>query len=174
MTMQYRNWKDIAEFVGIVAIVASLIFVGMQMRQDQLIAVSEALSESVNAESNSRLGFNQYADLVVKSNNGGDLDDSELFILKNLIATEIDRVFIQFLRDVALGQANNSHELRLTAFLHGNPGLRAVFEQHDNDIKMHVDPLRSAVSLDSTYKVGSGAFRARIQGNLARLDKLSR
>ena len=110
--MQFWNLKDIAEFVGIVAIVASLIFVGMQMRQDQVIAVAEALSESVSAESNSRLGFSQYADLVVRSNNSGDLDDAELFILKNLIATEIDRVFIQSQRAVALGQSNTSHELR--------------------------------------------------------------
>ena len=174
MTMQYRNWKDITEFVGIVAIVASLIFVGMQMRQDQVIAVSEALGESVNAESNARLGFSQYADIVVKSNNRGDLNDVELFVLRNLIATEVDRVFIQSQRAAALSQSNVSHELRLSAFLHGNPGLRAEFEQYDDEIKMYVDPLRSAGSLDITYKVGSGAFRQRIRDNLARLDELSR
>lgn len=33
--MQSTNWKDIAELVGIAVIVASLVFVGMQMRQDR-------------------------------------------------------------------------------------------------------------------------------------------
>lgn len=39
--MKSMNWKDIAELVGIAAIVASLVFVGLQMRQDQVIARSE-------------------------------------------------------------------------------------------------------------------------------------
>ena len=37
--MKSTNWKDIAELVGIAAIVASLIFVGLQMRQSHEIAL---------------------------------------------------------------------------------------------------------------------------------------
>ncbi len=40
--MADKSWKDIAELVGIAAIVASLIFVGLQMRQSHEIALSEA------------------------------------------------------------------------------------------------------------------------------------
>jgi len=36
--MSSTSWKDTAELIGIAAIVASLVFVGMQMRQDQEIA----------------------------------------------------------------------------------------------------------------------------------------
>jgi hypothetical protein len=36
--MKNTNWKDIAELVAIAAVVASLVFVGMQMRQDRLLA----------------------------------------------------------------------------------------------------------------------------------------
>ena len=35
--MKTRDWKDAAELVGIAAIVASLIFVGLQMKQAQEI-----------------------------------------------------------------------------------------------------------------------------------------
>ena len=48
--MKTRDWKDGAELIGIAAIVASLIFVGMQLRQDQNIAITEtrsAITESV-------------------------------------------------------------------------------------------------------------------------------
>lgn len=38
--MQIANWKDIAEVLGISAIVASLIFVGLQMKQSQEIAIA--------------------------------------------------------------------------------------------------------------------------------------
>ncbi len=39
--MKFREWNEIAELVGIAAIVASLVFVGLQMRQDHAIARSE-------------------------------------------------------------------------------------------------------------------------------------
>ena len=38
--MQSANWKDIAELIGIAAIVASLIFVGLQMKQSHEIALA--------------------------------------------------------------------------------------------------------------------------------------
>ena len=44
--MNSRDWKSYAELIGIVAIVASLVFVGMQIRQDQVIARSELTSDS--------------------------------------------------------------------------------------------------------------------------------
>ena len=39
--MKSAHWKDIAELIGLAAIVASLVFVGMQMRQDRVLARSE-------------------------------------------------------------------------------------------------------------------------------------
>ena len=53
--MKSSNWKDTAELFGIAAIVVSLIFVGFQMRQDQVIARSELTSHSFDL----MLGFNQ-------------------------------------------------------------------------------------------------------------------
>ena len=38
--MKTTDWKDIAELVGIAAIVGSLIFVGLQMKQSQDIAIA--------------------------------------------------------------------------------------------------------------------------------------
>ena len=38
--MKENSWKDIAELIGIAAIVASLIFVGLQMKQSQDIALA--------------------------------------------------------------------------------------------------------------------------------------
>ncbi len=41
--MNSTEWKGVAELVGIAAIVASLIFVGLQMRQEHTFAQSHAL-----------------------------------------------------------------------------------------------------------------------------------
>jgi hypothetical protein len=43
------GWKDIAELIGIVAIVASLIFVGLQLKQSHEIASSQIYQERTNA-----------------------------------------------------------------------------------------------------------------------------
>ena len=47
--MPSRNWKDIAELIGIGAIVASLIFVGLQMQQSQDIAIGAQYQERASA-----------------------------------------------------------------------------------------------------------------------------
>ena len=52
------TWKDAAEFIGVVAIVASLIFVGMQMRQDRVHARSELGAGSFDALANLRMATN--------------------------------------------------------------------------------------------------------------------
>ena len=47
--MKFKEWNEIAELVGIAAIVASLIFVGLQMKQSQEIAVGTQYQERANA-----------------------------------------------------------------------------------------------------------------------------
>ena len=47
--MNKTDWKDTAELVGIAAIVASLIFVGLQLRQESAIAARESSSDFVEA-----------------------------------------------------------------------------------------------------------------------------
>ena len=50
--MKTTNWKAIAELIGVTAIVASLIFVGLQMQQDRLLMRSElgAASQEFSAD----------------------------------------------------------------------------------------------------------------------------
>ena len=43
--LKTTNWKDLAELIGITAIVASLIFVGLQMKQSQDIAIGTQYQE---------------------------------------------------------------------------------------------------------------------------------
>ncbi len=47
--MNTASWKDIAELIGIAAIVASLVFVGLQMKQSHEIALSEIYQQRTTA-----------------------------------------------------------------------------------------------------------------------------
>ena len=48
--MPSKNWRHIAELFGIGAIVASIIFVGLQMQQSQEIAVGAQYQERANTQ----------------------------------------------------------------------------------------------------------------------------
>jgi len=51
------NWKDIAELTGIAAIVGSLIFVGLEMRQTREIAMAAAYQARTDSELNMQQMF---------------------------------------------------------------------------------------------------------------------
>lgn len=55
--MKTTNWKDIAELIGIAAIVGSLIFVGMEMRQTRTIAMAAAYQARTDSELNMQQMF---------------------------------------------------------------------------------------------------------------------
>ena len=71
--MSKSNWKDIAEFTGMVAIVLSLIFVGLQVKQSQDIAVAgqyqarlETTAENLRAYLQSNASMRVWGNYIVK------------------------------------------------------------------------------------------------------------
>ena len=106
--MQRTSWKDVAELVGIAAIVASLIFVGLQMKQSQEIALSAAYQ----ARTDTLVEFltAMASDEVVRSamaknlNGADDLTPDEIFA-----ATTMSRAGIELLQ--------NSHYQYLQGYL---------------------------------------------------------
>ncbi|MDX2478727.1 MAG: hypothetical protein QNK24_00150, partial [Desulfuromusa sp.] len=59
------KWKDIAELIGITAIVLSLVFVGLQLRQSQLIAHSEIALQELESTIEAHSQINDYVDVWV-------------------------------------------------------------------------------------------------------------
>jgi hypothetical protein len=53
--MKFADWKDIAELVGIVTIVASLLFVGLQLKQSHEIALATQYQSRAEATQNLHL-----------------------------------------------------------------------------------------------------------------------
>ena len=89
--MKTTNWKDIAELIGISAIVASLIFVGLQLQQSQEIAIGTQYQERANAQIENYMSQIQ-SDQALR-NRGQRLinaasSSSYPIVLKNLIETE--------------------------------------------------------------------------------------
>ncbi len=86
--MKPASWREIAELTGIAAIVASLIFVGLELRQTREIAVSEAYQmraaiEVANATATASMPG--YLSGLAKLYEGGSSDD---LTTEELIAQE--------------------------------------------------------------------------------------
>ena len=131
--MRKTNWNDIAQLIGITAIVASLIFVGLEMRQSRDIALGEgALANAANLiEVNSELSA--HAQVWIKGRAGGDLDEVERLIFRNLVLNEDYQKFFQWQTVSRLGydDAADAIVLNMSRFLLDNPGARQVWTDHE-------------------------------------------
>jgi len=152
------SWKDTAELVGIGAIVASLIFVGLQMRQEQEIARAQALGDYVAGRIDYLLGMTAYADILVKANSGAQLDAVETHTLRNLVQLAEDHAFLEVLRQSQLGGDLNTAELTFASFLYRNPAARTTWLHIADDMERYVDPLRTTESLARTRASGSSTI----------------
>lgn len=172
--MKPSDWKAIAEGVGVTAIVASLIFVGLQLKQEQEIAQAQAIGDMIQYRIEAQVELNAHTGILVKANSNAVLDVVEMQILRNLVQMEEDRTFLQTLRQGPLGDNIQTHELKFAVFLFKNPAARRAWMELDEEMMMLIDPLRTAESRAETRASGSYAFRQRIKGSLAKLDELAR
>lgn len=126
--MMFDKWKTIAEFVGITGIIVSLVFVGLQLRQEQKVALAERgfnIAESFYEELN---GTIENAAVWVKGNAGVDeLSPEETAIYDALIRKRFTHVFWS---SYAAGQLGDTRTVGLhdfAVFLHQNPGARRTW-----------------------------------------------
>ncbi len=161
------NWKDIAELIGIAAIVASLIFVGLQMRQTQRIALTEMDLNIMGAEFNSRSAIYDFPEVWAKGNAGDALEPSEAVIYQTLITDYNTLQFFKFSTAHALtGNADLTPASMDTAgFLYENPGARREWESLRAKYKRYRNPHQS-----NEY---TSRFEQAVREDLAALDKMN-
>ncbi len=159
--MQNLKWKSLAETLGIAAIVASLIFVGLQMRQSQVIAIAETYMSILSSEIEVRNAVSEHAILWSKANSGAELDEAETVIFGNLVAnlsSETHRSMNQLRRLDHIGAAR-SQVHSFASFLHQNPAARQVWTVQSEIWSKHRLLLEDRVSdypsmvLDDLYKL---------------------
>jgi hypothetical protein len=127
--MKTVSWKDIAELVGIAAIVASLIFLGLQMQQAEKIAQNEEGLSVLSSMISINNAMSENADIWLLGATGGDLSDTEAFIFKKLVHSANISAFFGYTRESRMGRSEGmrSQIYDFTALLHQNPGARRVW-----------------------------------------------
>jgi hypothetical protein len=134
--MKSRDWKDVAELIGIVAIVASLIFVGLQMQQSQRIAQAERRNMRVANGIEVTNAINAYADIWARGNEGEHLDPAEAVVFENLVWNMNSfRVFGATAAELLGNQRGvRANQTAMALFLAKNPGAHQVWIAHEEEL----------------------------------------
>lgn len=128
--MTKSNWRDIAELIGIAAIVASLIFLALQIRQQQLVADTEARNSTVAQLAEVSQLMNENRDIWIRGLKGEELTQIEGSIFHTLAFTEFRRQAATYSRGLRLSIGNPDRQAQAFAFeLYAYPGLRRWFDQ---------------------------------------------
>ena len=165
--MKSKNWRDTAELLGIVAIVGSLIFVGLQMRQTGRIALAENNAFYLSATIDMLSLLNDHPETWVRGNTGGELGEADAAVFENLVIAVNDRVFFGYQQLLNLDNDEEAEsELHdFAIFLFQNPGARRVWAMREANLAKHrsiLDPN----GLDFSF------YAKAIELNLAKLDQL--
>jgi hypothetical protein len=121
-----RDWM---ELIGILAVVASLVFVGLQIRQDQEIAIVEAVSHRFdNAEALANL-VQENSAIWIKGLDGDELSKEE-FAIFSAIAKVVEEHYRQtYIRFQRIGPFPPEMAAQEYAYvLYHRPTLRRYFE----------------------------------------------
>ena len=164
--MKPADWKDFAELIGIAAIVSSLIFVGLQMRQAQDIAISDGnLANAANRiERNNFIAEN--SDIWLRGNAGELLDEKERIVFRSLIQNMYDVAFFEYVRTRRLGSNEIAANVvaNFSAFLFTNPGARKTWTEKEEDESKYRKLLVPELNAYSDFAI-------LVKSNLAILDR---
>jgi hypothetical protein len=89
-TMKETNWKVVAELIGIAAIVASLLFVGLQMHLDRQVAESQGFMDSAAISVDLTQVLAEHNDVWIRGLMGEQLDryEEHIFHINSFCASE--------------------------------------------------------------------------------------
>ena len=161
------NWKIVAELVGIVAIVGSLLFVGIQLRQEQTIAFAEINQSAVESYVSIDTSIAEHAGVFVRSNAGGELTDEEALIINRIVHSLHIKFRLEASMRTSLGDSDRMAPKLFAMFLHANPGaLRVWRELSENEEEQYL--------LLSGGSIYISDFRAEVLDALARLESAAK
>ena len=121
------NWRVVAELVGLVAIVGSLLFVGIQLRQEQTIALAEINQSAVESYVGVNAFIAEHAGVLVRSNAGDQLTDAEALIMNRIVHSLHIKFRIEAAMRKSLGDSEDMAPKLFAMFLHNNPGAFRVW-----------------------------------------------
>lgn len=159
------NRKDMAEAIGLVAIVASLVFVGLQLRQTQDIGLAEGYSMAISNWTEVASEITENVDIWRRGVAGQDLDENEATIFANLVTQVNHTSILGFLHSQQVAGMDQAKLFAqdFAGFLYRNPGARSIWERQEENLATF------RKLLDSDYQ--DHPWTRTVRDYLAELDR---
>jgi hypothetical protein len=148
--MKTLDWKDALELIGIFSILASLIFVAMQLRQEKSLLQLELRNYMVESSVTVSELIIEHPDIWIRGNAGKELDSIESVVYQNLLTNFNDWHFqtSHIFREIEPGSVD--HVVSMYAgFLFENPGAYQVWLARENKLNSYrtaLDPSETVTS----------------------------
>ncbi len=158
------DWKGTAELIGLAAIVASLIFVGLQMRQDQGIAQAQALVDASAVVTDLNQFIENNKEVWINGLDGAELSLEDNFTFRALCRANYLRKIAHWERAKRLDIGNPVFIAQSFAYeIHVYPGLRRYFDE----VIESFEEQRSAFG----HTRSDDTFNSAVEASLAELDR---
>ncbi len=157
--MKSVNWKGILELIGIAAIVASLVFLALQIKQTDDVARTEIFIAYAEARNDYEALLIENAEIWQKACTGEELAPADQFRAAQIYEAFVNTSYVGW-QAARIGLALTSTDERVNAFaanMHRYPGFRAIDESH-----LIWTDLGSANSTEDTALFGN-AIDARLR-----------
>ena len=156
--MKSISWRNVAELVGIAAIVGSLLFVGLQMKQDRDLARVETLTDQDDTQIEWARLLNENYEFWVRAMDGEELDKTETGRFDTLAGAYFSKRSYLFQRMTLSdgGISPNGVALETANTIESYPGLRDAWNRRiswwqrngfmppfDDSVQKYLDELRS-------------------------------
>jgi len=159
------NWKTAVEFVGILAIVGSLVFVGLQIRQEQAIAIVDTYGSITESNEAALALISAHPDIWKKGLIGDELSVSDEIVFSGMVRAVMSHFQHMAIRFSRIGPMDPDRVLHNFAYaIYIFPGLRRQWEA-DSEFLDHryVAQNRSVENFN---------MRPRISQHLSNFDNL--
>ena len=146
------EWKVIAESIAMMAIVLSLVFVGLQLKQSQVIARNEIDGLFLENRIEAVGQINDHVNVWVRGLAAEKLSVDDAAVFENLLININDITFFTALNHFNLG---SNEDARINTddfaiFLHRNPGARRVWEARESRLAEGREVIQFGNTVDST------------------------
>lgn len=126
--MKSWNWKDFAEFIGICAVAASLIFVGLQIRQDREIAIAEIFADHDDTQIGWAELIADNSETWVSGLGGDELSDQDRATFNALASAYFSKEWDRYMRSLLIsGVPSQGIVANFAHTIHAYPGLEAAW-----------------------------------------------
>ena len=164
VAMKPSSWKEFVELIGIAAIVASLVFVGLQLRQEQEIAIVDTHGAMSQSSIDLMLKIGDNMTIWMRGLEGRELspEDAGVFVaLAAAVKEHHQRMYVRWNR---LGPVDPDESASRFAYaLYIFPGLRKAYESAE----------QFETSLEAARGFGEGitTWESAVDRYLANLDE---